>query len=74
MPSILALVRERQRVSDLKASLVYGVSSRTAKATQRNPTQKKKELFRPEGTVQLVECLPTLHKEALGPSPSTTII
>jgi hypothetical protein len=35
-----------RRISEFEASLVYRVSSRTAKATQRNPVsknQKKKE-------------------------------
>jgi hypothetical protein len=30
-----------RRVSEFKASLVYRVSSRTARATQRNPVLKK---------------------------------
>jgi hypothetical protein len=30
-------------ISEFKASLVYRVSSRTARATQRNPVLKKKE-------------------------------
>jgi hypothetical protein len=34
--------RDRQ-ISELKASLVYKVSSRTAKATQRNPVSKNKK-------------------------------
>jgi hypothetical protein len=32
-----------KRISEFKASLVYRVSSRTAKATQRNPVSKKKK-------------------------------
>jgi hypothetical protein len=32
-----------RRISEFKASLVYRVSSRTAKATQRNPISKKKK-------------------------------
>jgi hypothetical protein len=32
-----------RRVSEFEASLVYRVSSRTARATQRNPVSKKKE-------------------------------
>jgi hypothetical protein len=31
-----------RRISEFKASLVYKVSSRTAKATQRNPVLKNK--------------------------------
>jgi hypothetical protein len=34
--------RSRQ-ISEFKASLVYRVSSRTARATQRNPVSKKKK-------------------------------
>jgi hypothetical protein len=30
-----------RRISELEASLVYRVSSRTARATQRNPVSKK---------------------------------
>jgi hypothetical protein len=32
-----------RRVSEFQASLVYSVSSRTARATQRNPVSKKKQ-------------------------------
>jgi hypothetical protein len=31
-----------RRISEFKASLIYKVSSRTAKATQRNPVSKNK--------------------------------
>ena len=31
-----------RRISEFKASLVYKVSSKTARATQRNPVSKKK--------------------------------
>jgi hypothetical protein len=42
MPLIPALGRQRQRqaISEFEASLVYKVSSRTARATQRNPVLK----------------------------------
>jgi hypothetical protein len=33
----------RQRQADFEASLVYRVSSRTARATQKNPVLKKKK-------------------------------
>jgi hypothetical protein len=33
-----------RQISEFEASLVYKVSSRTARATQRNPVQKKKKL------------------------------
>jgi hypothetical protein len=45
-PLIPALGRQRQRISEFKDSLVYRVSFRTARATQRNPvskSQKKKK-------------------------------
>jgi hypothetical protein len=45
MPLIPALGRKRQRQADLcefKANLVYRVSSRTAKAAQRDPASKTK--------------------------------
>jgi hypothetical protein len=32
-----------RQISEFKATLVYRVSSRTARATQRNPVLKKKE-------------------------------
>jgi hypothetical protein len=32
-----------RRISEFKASLVYKVSSRTARATQRNPVSKNKQ-------------------------------
>jgi hypothetical protein len=32
-----------RRISEFQASLVYKVSSRTARATQRNPVSKKKK-------------------------------
>jgi hypothetical protein len=32
-----------RQISEFKASLVYKVSSRTARATQRNPVSKKKQ-------------------------------
>jgi hypothetical protein len=38
-PSILG--GRRRQISEFKASLVYKVSSRTARATQRNPVSKK---------------------------------
>jgi hypothetical protein len=34
-----------RRISEFKASLVYRVSSRTARAIQRNPVSKKKNCF-----------------------------
>jgi hypothetical protein len=41
-PLIPALRRQRQ-ISEFESSLVYKVSSRTARATQRNPVLKKKD-------------------------------
>ena len=41
MPLIPALGRQRQWVSEFEASLVYRVSSRTARTIQRNPVSKK---------------------------------
>jgi hypothetical protein len=42
-PLIPALGRQRQVISELEASLVYRVSSRTVRATQRSPVLKKKK-------------------------------
>ena len=45
-----ALGRHGQAISEFEASLVYRVSSRTARATQRNPDSKnKKERERERG-------------------------
>jgi hypothetical protein len=38
---IPALRRQSRHISELEATLVYRVSSRTARATQRNPVWKK---------------------------------
>jgi hypothetical protein len=43
-PLISALGRQRQANSEFEASLVYKVSSRTARATQRNPDRKNKKI------------------------------
>jgi hypothetical protein len=40
-PLIPALGKQRQAISEFEASLVHRVSSRTARATQRNPVSKK---------------------------------
>jgi hypothetical protein len=39
----VALGGRGRRISEFQASLVYRVSSRTARATQRNPVLKKKK-------------------------------
>jgi hypothetical protein len=42
-----------RRISEFKASLVYRVSSRTARATQRNPVSKtNKQTNKPKPTKQ----------------------
>ena len=41
-PLIPVLGRQRQWISEFKASLVYKVSSKTVRATQRNPVSKNK--------------------------------
>jgi hypothetical protein len=43
MPLIPALGRERQAISEFEASLLYKVSSRTARAIQRNPVSESKQ-------------------------------
>jgi hypothetical protein len=43
MPLIPTLGRQRQADFKFEASLVYRVSSRTAKTVQRNPTSKNKK-------------------------------
>jgi hypothetical protein len=41
MPLIPALGRQGRQISEFEASLVYRVSSRTVRATQRNPVSKR---------------------------------
>jgi hypothetical protein len=68
MPLIPALGRQRQADFEFEASLVYRVSSRTARATQRNPVSKKQnktkqnktKLRRASKMAQQVKMLP--HK------------
>jgi hypothetical protein len=51
MPLISALRRQRQvDLIEFEASLVYRVSSRTARATQRNPVSKKLKTLIPAQT------------------------
>jgi hypothetical protein len=38
-----------RRISEFEASLVYSVSSRTARATQRNPVSKKQNKKKKKG-------------------------
>jgi hypothetical protein len=48
-----------RRISEFKASLVYTVSSRTARSTQRNPVWKKqnknKKAFQNKGKVSVLK-------------------
>jgi hypothetical protein len=46
-------------ISEFEASLVYKVSSRTARITQRNPVSKKKE----KSKTKLYNCLNILQEE-----------
>jgi hypothetical protein len=48
MPLIPALGRQRQADFELEASLVYKVSSRTARAIQRNPVSKSQKMKKNE--------------------------
>jgi hypothetical protein len=43
-PLVPALGRQRQADFEFEASLVYKVSSRTARAIQRNPSRGKKKV------------------------------
>jgi hypothetical protein len=43
-------------ISEFKASLVYRVSSRTARATQRNPVSKKPKTNKQTPTKQTKSC------------------
>ena len=54
-PLIPALGSRGRWISELKASLVYRVSSRTARATQRNPVSKETKSLR-AGPVSKGEC------------------
>jgi hypothetical protein len=42
-PLIQVLGRQRQAISEFETSLVYKMSSRTARATQRNPVSKNQK-------------------------------
>jgi hypothetical protein len=54
-----------RQISELEASLVYRVSSRTARATQRNPVSKNKKMKKQKqtnkqkGQVYLIDSLRT---------------
>jgi hypothetical protein len=48
MPLIPALRRKSRWISEFEASLVYKVSSRTARATQRNPVSKNQKKRKPK--------------------------
>jgi hypothetical protein len=48
-PLIPALRRQSQVISEFEASLVYRVSSRTSRATQRNPVLKNQKRERERG-------------------------
>jgi hypothetical protein len=41
-----------RQISEFEASLVYRVSSRTARATQRNPVSKKQNKTKPTTTTK----------------------
>jgi hypothetical protein len=41
-----------RQISEFEASLIYKVSARTARATQRNPVSKKQTKNRQEGLVR----------------------
>jgi hypothetical protein len=43
-PLIPSLGRQRQQISEFEASLVYKVSSRIARAIQRNPVSKNQKI------------------------------
>jgi hypothetical protein len=57
MPLIPALGRQRQAISEFEASLVYRVSSRTARAIQRNPVLKKNKVFSSNLEVEASRCI-----------------
>jgi hypothetical protein len=53
MPKSQHLGGRGRRISEFKASLVYKVSSRTARATQRNPVLKKERKKKKEKELYL---------------------
>jgi hypothetical protein len=64
-----------RQIYEFEASLVYKVSSRTARATQRNPVSKKKK-NKKQKTNKQTNKKPTTNKNKstnTAPSPSTTI-
>jgi hypothetical protein len=57
---------ELRQISEFKASLVYKVSSRTARAIQRNPAWKKKKNKPEKLIINLCEFSSTYKRTLLG--------
>jgi hypothetical protein len=60
-----------RRISEFKASLVYRISSRTARATQRNPVsknqkKKKKKKFHRERALTNSQLLTNMTEKEIG--------
>jgi hypothetical protein len=57
-PSLIPVPsKQRQAVSEFKASLVYRMSSRTARAMQRNPVSKNKTKNKTKKQEGGIECI-----------------
>jgi hypothetical protein len=56
-----------KQISEFKDSLVYKVSSRTARATQRNPVSKKKERKEERKDRQTTAATKTTNKQKAPP-------
>jgi hypothetical protein len=65
-----------RRISEFKASLVYKVSSRTARAIQRNPVSKKKNSNNgDDGDIVIIESFfPLNYKEERGPETGSSCL
>jgi hypothetical protein len=62
-----------RRISEFKASLVYKVSSRTAKDTQRNPVSKNQRKKKKENNKQILAYAVQVPRFNPQHSPKTSI-
>jgi hypothetical protein len=65
MPLTSALGRQSYRISEFKVSLVYRVSSRIARAIQRNPVSKQTNKQKQNNILFCANLLPVLSLSLL---------
>jgi hypothetical protein len=61
-PLIKALGGRGRQISEFEASVVYRVSSRTARATQRNPVSKSKQTNKNKNKHKVQDTAKTPHR------------